>query len=106
MDDERREVGATVQKPGDYEGLVAEDEASLYEAGPTRRWLKVRQKGWTAAEDGWRRRISADAFNRATGMAVSSRATKPSRRDQGLSLGARGILGSSWCVNCRRFWRD
>jgi ATP-dependent DNA ligase len=24
----------------DYEGLVAKEEASLYEAGPTRRWLK------------------------------------------------------------------
>ena len=34
-----------------YEGLVAKDETSLYEAGPTRRWLKV-------DEDLWRRRIS------------------------------------------------
>jgi bifunctional non-homologous end joining protein LigD len=42
----------------DYEGLVAKDEASLYEAGPTRRWLKVKQKGWTVAEDRWQRRIS------------------------------------------------
>ena len=39
----------------DYEGLVAKDEASLYEAGPTRRW----QRGWTDAEDRWQRRISA-----------------------------------------------
>jgi len=30
----------------DYEGLVAKDETSVYEAGPTRRWLKVKQKGW------------------------------------------------------------
>jgi len=37
------------------------DEASLYEAGPTRRWLKVKQKGWTDAEDRWRRRISTGA---------------------------------------------
>jgi bifunctional non-homologous end joining protein LigD len=43
----------------DYEGYVAKDEASLYEAGPTRRWLKVKQKGWTDAEDRWQRRISA-----------------------------------------------
>jgi bifunctional non-homologous end joining protein LigD len=35
----------------DYEGLVAKEEASLYEAGPTRRWLKVKQKGWTVEED-------------------------------------------------------
>jgi bifunctional non-homologous end joining protein LigD len=42
----------------DYEALVAKDEASLYEGGPTRRWLKVKQKGWTDVEDGWRRRIS------------------------------------------------
>jgi len=45
----------------DYEGLVAKDEASLYEAGPTRRWLKVKQKGWTVEEDRWQRRISARA---------------------------------------------
>ena len=42
-----------------YEGYVAKDEASVYERGPTRRWLKVKQKDWTVAEDGWRRRISA-----------------------------------------------
>jgi ATP-dependent DNA ligase len=42
----------------DYEGLVAKDEASLYEAGPTRRWLKVKQKDWTVEEDRWQRRIS------------------------------------------------
>jgi bifunctional non-homologous end joining protein LigD len=42
-----------------YEGYVAKDEASVYEVGPTRRWLKVKQKDWTVAEDGWRRRISA-----------------------------------------------
>jgi hypothetical protein len=35
----------------DYEGVVAKDEASLYEAGPTRRWLKVKQKSWTVEED-------------------------------------------------------
>jgi bifunctional non-homologous end joining protein LigD len=44
----------------DYEGLVAKDDASLYEAGPTRRWLKVKQKGWTDEEDRWQRRISAN----------------------------------------------
>lgn len=41
-----------------YEGYVAKDEASPYEAGPTRRWLKVKQKEWTVAEDRWQRRIS------------------------------------------------
>jgi bifunctional non-homologous end joining protein LigD len=45
----------------DYEGLVAKEEASLYEPGPTRRWLKVKQKGWTVAEDRWQRRISTGA---------------------------------------------
>ena len=39
----------------DFEGLVAKEEASLYEAGPTRRWLKVKQNGWTDPEDRWRR---------------------------------------------------
>lgn len=28
-----------------YEGLVTKDEASPYEGGPTRRWVKVKQKG-------------------------------------------------------------
>jgi bifunctional non-homologous end joining protein LigD len=45
----------------DYEGLVAKDEASLYETGPTRRWLKVKQKGCTVEEDRWQRRISSRA---------------------------------------------
>jgi hypothetical protein len=35
---------------------VAKDEGSAYEGGPTRRWLKVKQKGWTFAEDRWQRR--------------------------------------------------
>jgi len=37
--------------------LVAKEETSLYEAGPTRRWLKGKQKGWTVDEDRWQRRI-------------------------------------------------
>jgi bifunctional non-homologous end joining protein LigD len=41
-----------------YEGYVAKDEGSAYEAGPTRRWLKVKQKDWTVPEDRWTRRIS------------------------------------------------
>jgi ATP-dependent DNA ligase len=41
-----------------YEGYVAKDERSVYEAGATRRWLKVKQKGWTVEEDRRRRRIS------------------------------------------------
>jgi hypothetical protein len=41
-----------------YEGLVAKDEASAYEGGRTTRWLKVKQRDWTDAEDGWWRRIS------------------------------------------------
>jgi ATP-dependent DNA ligase len=41
-----------------YEGYVAKDDSSVYEGGPTRRWLKVKQRDWTIAEDGWCRRIS------------------------------------------------
>jgi bifunctional non-homologous end joining protein LigD len=40
-----------------YEGYVAKDEKSAYDGGPTRRWLKVKQKGWTDAEDRWRRAL-------------------------------------------------
>jgi bifunctional non-homologous end joining protein LigD len=39
-----------------YEGLVAKDERTAYEAGATRRWLKVKQEDWTVKEDGWRQR--------------------------------------------------
>jgi hypothetical protein len=39
---------------------VAKDESSAYEGGPTRRWLKVKQKGWTVEEDGWRRRFPGE----------------------------------------------
>jgi ATP-dependent DNA ligase len=42
-----------------YEGYVAKDEASAYEGGATRRWLKVKQKGWTIGDGRWTRRISA-----------------------------------------------
>ena len=41
-----------------YEGYVAKDEATAYEAGPTKRWLKVKQQDWTIDGDRWRRRIS------------------------------------------------
>jgi ATP-dependent DNA ligase len=40
-----------------YEGYVAKDEASVYEGGATRRWLKVKQKNWTREEDRWRWRM-------------------------------------------------
>jgi ATP-dependent DNA ligase len=46
-----------VVEPG-YEGYVAKDDASAYEGAPTGRRPKVKQKDWTVAEDGWRRRIS------------------------------------------------
>ena len=39
----------------EYEGYVAKDEASAYEGGRTRRWLKAKQKDWTVAEDRWQR---------------------------------------------------
>jgi hypothetical protein len=32
-------------------GYVAKDETSPYTGGPTRAWVKVRQWGWTDAED-------------------------------------------------------
>jgi hypothetical protein len=32
--------------------------SGVYEGGPTRRWLNVKQQGWTVEEDRWRRRIS------------------------------------------------
>ena len=39
--------------------IVAKDETSSYEGGPTLRWLKVKQKDWAIAEDRWQRRISS-----------------------------------------------
>jgi bifunctional non-homologous end joining protein LigD len=52
-----------------YEGLVAKDEASAYVGGPTKVWLKVKQRGWTIEEDGWRRRISVAASRESNGSA-------------------------------------
>ena len=46
---------------GGYESYVAKDDASPYKDGPTRRWLKVKQKDWTDSEDRWQRRISTGA---------------------------------------------
>jgi ATP-dependent DNA ligase len=42
-----------------HEGYVGKDQASAYEGGGTRRWLKVKQKDWTVEGDAWRRRFSA-----------------------------------------------
>jgi ATP-dependent DNA ligase len=65
----------------DYEGLVAKDEASQYEAGPARRWLKVKQKGWTDAEDRWQRRISSREDSSARRGAIGWRYFRaPTRR--------------------------
>jgi hypothetical protein len=61
-DGDGKTVGWPAQKQvinRSYEGYVAKDERSAYEGGATRRWLKVKQKGWTVEEDRWRRRISA-----------------------------------------------
>jgi hypothetical protein len=44
----------------DYEGMVAKDETSAYEGGATRRWLKVKQNGWTIGDERWTRRISVN----------------------------------------------
>jgi ATP-dependent DNA ligase len=41
-----------------YEGHVAKEEASVYEGGATRRWVKVKHKDWTVKEDGWRQRMN------------------------------------------------
>jgi ATP dependent DNA ligase domain len=65
----------------DYEGVVAKDETSLYEAGPTRRWLKVKQKCWTVAEDRWQRRIST--------------------RVSSTSAWSTFVRAPCWCASCR-----
>jgi len=46
-----------------FEGYVAKDEASAYADGPTKRWVKVKQKGWTIEEDRWQRRISLGEYS-------------------------------------------
>jgi hypothetical protein len=42
-------------------GYVAKDEASAYAAGPTKRWLRVKQRDWTIGDERWTQRISVDA---------------------------------------------
>ena len=41
-----------------YEGYVAKDETNPYVGGLARAWLKVKQPGWTLAEDRWQRRMA------------------------------------------------
>jgi bifunctional non-homologous end joining protein LigD len=43
-----------------YEGLVAKDADSLYVSGRSLHWMKVKQRGWTDADDRWRRRLITD----------------------------------------------
>ena len=52
-----------------FEGYVAKEEASRYEGGRTRAWLKVKQKGWTVAEDRWQRTLFAKGVNGFNGTA-------------------------------------
>jgi hypothetical protein len=59
------EAWKQVLEPG-YEGYVAKDEASVYEGGATRRWLKVKQKDWTIGDERWTRRISVAAAGSPT----------------------------------------
>jgi hypothetical protein len=61
-DGDGKSVGRPARKPvinRSYEGYVAKDERSVYEGGATRRWLKVKEKGWTVEDDRSRRRISS-----------------------------------------------
>lgn len=51
-----------------YESYVAKDEASLYTGGPTRRWLKVKQKNWTIGDERW---TGASAWRRDERAAVA-----------------------------------
>ena len=50
------EAWAQVVEQG-YEGFVAKDETSPHEGGPTRRWLKVKQRNWTVEDDRWQRTL-------------------------------------------------
>jgi hypothetical protein len=58
----RAAVGfATCSMPSYDRALHARRTWLPYEPGPTRRWLKVKQRGWTVVEDRWQRRIRAGA---------------------------------------------
>jgi bifunctional non-homologous end joining protein LigD len=48
------EAWAQVLEHG-YEGYVGKDDASPYEGGRTKRWLKVKVPGWTDPENRWHR---------------------------------------------------
>jgi ATP-dependent DNA ligase len=47
-----------------FEGYVAKDESRAYQCGATRRWLKVKQQGWTIGDERWTRRISVSEPSR------------------------------------------
>jgi hypothetical protein len=42
-----------------YEGYVPRTRPACTRAGPTRRWLKVKQRDCTVEGGGWRRRLAA-----------------------------------------------
>jgi len=62
----------------DYEGLVAKEEASLYEAGPTRRPLKVKQRGGAIVVK-WLSALSARIDKQAVWTSWTERRTTPMR---------------------------
>jgi hypothetical protein len=51
----------------------------VYEGGATRRWLKVKQKGWTVEEDRWRRRIFEEDTVVPRGRKTSDQVIGPER---------------------------
>jgi len=59
-----------------YEGYVARDEASVYEGRATRRWLKVKQKGWTVEQDRSSRRAVGGHLREPPMSASSIRAAE------------------------------
>ena len=89
-----------------YEGYVAQDQASVYEGGATRRWLGVKQKGWTVAEDRLAGDVDVDAGGRAEHRETGGRASSVPHQLWWRLPGARQSLGPAGLPDEVIAWRS
>jgi hypothetical protein len=74
-----------------YEGYVAKDEASAYEGGATKRWLKVKVPGWTDSDDRQGQQLAAwNPIGLLTSKPGSGPGSTGEPADLGQSAGSHG----------------
>jgi hypothetical protein len=94
------EAWAQVVERG-YEGYVAKDEASAYEGGATKRWLKVKVPGWTDSDDRQGQQLAAwNPIGLLTSKPGSGPGSTGEPADLGQSAGPHGspYLATIWSL--------